>query len=145
MAAPKSSTPRPVRPSRPKRRFTLAHANSTLPLVTRIVRDVVQTHGQVLSLQAELERLTSAREQAAAQSRLDEAVNRLEDYVDELGDVGCELKDYQLGLIDFVGRHQRRDVYLCWKLGEDRIGYWHEIEAGYAGRQPIATLREDAE
>ena len=145
MAAPKSSTPRPVRPSRPKRRFTLAQANSTLPLVKRIVGDVVRTHGQVLRLQAELERLTAGKEQAAAQSRLDEAVNHLEDYVDELSDVGCELKDYQLGLIDFVGRHQRRDVYLCWKLGEDRIGYWHEIEAGYAGRQPIATFKEEAE
>jgi len=74
-----------------------------------------------------------------------EAVNHLEDYVDELTDVGCELKDYQIGLIDFVGRHQRRDVYLCWKLGEERIGYWHEMNAGYAGRQPISTLQEDAE
>ena len=145
MPAPKSSNARPVRPSRPKRRFTLAQANSTLPLVKRIVSDIVKTHGQVLRLQADLERLTAARDQAAAQTQLDQAVNHLEDYVDELADVGCELKDYQSGLIDFVGRHQRRDVYLCWKLGEDRIGFWHELEAGYAGRQPIATLKEETE
>jgi hypothetical protein len=144
MAGPKSSTPRPVRPSRPKRRFTLAQANSTLPLVKRIVADIVRTHGLVLKCQAELERQTAARDQAATQSRLDQAVNHLEDYVDELSDVGCELKDYQVGLIDFVGKHQRRDVYLCWKLGEEKIGYWHEIEAGYAGRQPISTLKEEA-
>ena len=143
MAGPKSSTPRPVRPSRPKRRFTLAQANSTLPLVKRIVTDIVRTHGLVLKCQADLERQAGAKDQAATQSRLDEAVNHLEDYVDELSDVGCELKDYQVGLIDFVARHQRRDVHLCWKLGEERIGYWHEIEAGYAGRQPIATLREE--
>ena len=142
MAGPKSSTPRPVRPSRPKRRFTLAQANSTLPLVKRIVGDIVRTHGLVMKCQAELERQAASKE---AQGRLDHAVNHLEDYVDELSDVGCELKDYQVGLIDFVGRHQRRDVYLCWKLGEERIGYWHEIDAGYAGRQPIATLKEDAE
>ena len=145
MAGPKSSTPRPVRPSRPKRRFTLAQANSTLPLVKRIVGDIVRTHGLVLKYQGELERLTSSKDPSATQSRLDDAVNHLEDYVDELTDVGCELKDYQVGLIDFVGRHQRRDVYLCWKLGEERIGYWHEINAGYAGRQPISTLKEDAE
>ena len=144
MAGPKSSTPRPVRPSRPKRRFTLSQANSTLPLVKRIVGDIVRTHGQVLRFQAELEKF-NGKEQAAAQTRLDEAVNHLEDYVDELADVGCELKDYQLGLIDFVGRHQRRDVHLCWKLGEERIAYWHEIDAGYAGRQPIASLKEDPE
>jgi hypothetical protein len=142
MAGPKSSTPRPVRPSRPKRRFTLAQANSTLPLVKRIVGDVVRTHGLILKYQADLERQAMNKE---TQSRLDEAVNHLEDYVDELSDVGCELKDYQIGLIDFVGKHQRRDIYLCWKLGEDQIGYWHEIEAGYAGRQPIATLREEAD
>ena len=145
MPGPKSSTPKPVRPSRPKRRFTVAQANSTLPLVKRIVGDVVRTHGLILRLQAELEKLSAGKEQAATQGRLDEAVNHLEDYVDELTDVGCELKDYQVGLIDFVGRHQQRDVYLCWKLGEERIGYWHEIEAGYAGRQPISTLKEEAQ
>jgi hypothetical protein len=142
MAGPKSSTPRPVRPSRPKRRFTLAQANSTLPLVKRIVGDIVRTHGLVLKYQAELERQSAGKD---AQRRLDEEVNHLEDYVDELSDVGCDLKDYQIGLIDFVGKHQRRDVYLCWKLGEDRIGYWHEIDAGYAGRQPIASLKEEAD
>jgi len=145
MPGPKSSTPRPVRPSRPKRRFSLAEANSTLPLVKRIVGDIVRTHGLVLKYQGELERSSTSKDPSATQSRLDDAVNHLEDYVDELTDVGCELKDYQIGLIDFVGRHQRRDVYLCWKLGEERIGYWHEMNAGYAGRQPISTLKEDAE
>jgi hypothetical protein len=142
MAGPQSFTPRPVRRSRPKRRFTLAQANSTLPLVRRIVGDIVKTHGLVLRLQAEMEHAAGAREQAATQSRLDESVTRLEDFVDELSEVGCELKDYQVGLIDFVGRHQSRDVYLCWKLGEEKIGYWHEMNAGYTGRQPVSTLKE---
>jgi hypothetical protein len=142
MPAPQSFTPRPVRASRPKRRFTLAQANSALPLVRRIVGDIVKTHGLVLRLQAEMDRAGGAGEQAATQTRLDESVGRLEDFVDELTEVGCELKDYQVGLIDFVGRHQSKDVYLCWKLGEEQIGYWHELNAGYAGRQPISTLKE---
>lgn len=142
MPGPQSFTPRPVRPSRPKRRFTIAQANSALPLVRRIVGDIVKTHGLVLRLQAEMERAPGAREQAATQSKLDESVTRLEDFVDELSEVGCELKDYQVGLIDFVGKHQARDVHLCWKLGEEQIGYWHEINAGYAGRQPISSLKE---
>ena len=141
MPGPQSFTPRPVRPSRPKRRFTVAQANSALPLVRRIVGDIVTTHGLILRLQAEMDK-ASGKEQAATQGRLDQSVGKLEDYVDELGEVGCELKDYQVGLIDFVGRHESRDVYLCWKLGEEKIGYWHEINAGYAGRQPIATLKE---
>jgi hypothetical protein len=141
MAAPQSFTPRPVRPSRPKRRFTLAQANSALPLVRRIVGDIVKTHGMILRLQAEMDR-ASGKEQAAAQTRLDQSVGRLEDYVEELTEIGCELKDYQVGLIDFVGRHDSRDVYLCWKLGEETIGYWHEINTGYAGRQPVSSLKE---
>ena len=144
MPGPQSFTPRPVRPSRPKRRFTLAQANSALPLVRRIVGDIVKTHGLVLRLQADIEKANNARDQAATQTKLDESVTRLEDYIEELSEVGCELKDYQVGLIDFVGRHQTRDVYLCWKLGEEKIGYWHEMNAGYAGRQPVSTLKEPA-
>ena len=141
MPGPQSFTPRPVRPSRPKRRFTLAQANSALPLVRRIVGDIVKTHGLILRLQAEMDR-ASGKEQATAQGRLDQSVGRLEDFVDELTEVGCELKDYQVGLIDFVGRHESRDVYLCWKLGEEKVAYWHEMNAGYAGRQPVSTLKE---
>jgi len=144
MAGPQSFTPRPVRPSRPKRRFTLAQANSALPLVRRIVGDIVKTHGLILRLQAEIERAPNAREQASVQTQLDLSVGRLEDYVEELTEVGCELKDYQVGLIDFIGRHQARDVYLCWKLGEEQIAYWQEMNAGYAGRQPVASLKETA-
>jgi len=141
MPGSQSFTPRPVRPSRPKRRFTLSQANSALPLVRRIVGDIVKTHGLILRLQAEMDQ-ASGREQATAQGHLDESVGRLEDFVDELSEVGCELKDYQVGLIDFIGRHESRDVYLCWKLGEEQIAYWHELNAGFGGRQPIATLKE---
>ena len=143
MPGPQSFTPRPVRPSRPKRRFTLAQANSALPLVRRIVGDIVKAHGMVLRLQAEMDKV-AGKEQAATQGQLDTSVGRLEDFVEELSEVGCELKDYQVGLIEFVGRHESRDVYLCWKLGEEQIGFWHEINAGYAGRQPISTLKETA-
>jgi hypothetical protein len=148
-SAPQPLTPRSVRPSRPKRRFTLEQANSTLPLVKRIVRDIVRTHSEVLKCQQQLERAASARQQQRqqptpqeTQGQLERHMTRLEDYVDELTEVGCELKDYQMGLIDFTGRHQGRDVCLCWKLGEERIAYWHEIDVGFAGRQPVASLKE---
>lgn len=176
MAGPLFFTPRSVRPSRPKRRFTLAQANSTLPLVKRIVTDIVRVHGEAMRCQQQLEKLASRdsrasraagsakgagskggknagasgasgardpREQQAAQAGLESAMTRLEDYVDELTEIGCELKDYQLGLIDFTGRHKGHDVCLCWKLGEEKIAYWHECDAGFAGRQPVATLREE--
>jgi hypothetical protein len=150
-SAPQPLTPRSVRPSRPKRRFSLEQANSTLPLVKRIVRDIVRTHSEVLKCQQQLERATGARQQQRqqpaptpqeTQGQLERHMTRLEDYVEELTEVGAELKDYQMGLIDFIGRHQGHDVCLCWKLGEERIAYWHELDAGFAGRQPVASLKE---
>jgi hypothetical protein len=128
--------------SRPARRFTVALANKALPLVRRIVADIVKVNAQAVTLQDKLERMSEGKDAKALQSELDGRVTRLNELVDELGDVGCELKDYRTGLIDFVGRHKGRDVYLCWKLGEEKVGFWHEINGGYAGRQPVTTLVE---
>ncbi len=50
---------------------------------------------------------------------------------------GVELKGIDEGLIDFPSRRERRIVYLCWRLGEDCISWWHEIDTGFAGRQPL--------
>ena len=141
MAGPQFFTPRSVSPSRPRRRFTLEQANRTLPLVKRIVADIVRTHADAAKLQQKVER-GSKRDQPAIQTQLEAAMHRLEDYVDELSEVGCDLKDYQMGLIDFTGRHQGRDVCLCWRLGEERIFYWHELDTGFAGRQPVSVLQE---
>jgi len=141
MAGPQFFTPRSVRPSRPRRRFTLEQANKALPLVKRIAGDIVSTHGQAIQLQQDLER-AEAKRKSEFQSQLESALHRLEDLVDELSEIGCDLKDYQMGLIDFTGRHNGHDVCLCWKVGEEHIDYWHEIDSGYAGRQPVATLKE---
>jgi hypothetical protein len=160
MAAPKFSAPGSVRSSRPKRRFTLSDANRSLPLVKRIVGDIVNTHARAMKLQHELERhvttaagtkqtagagvaaLQQSPQNVTIQEQLDACMAKLEDFVDELSEVGCELKDYQTGLIDFVGRHEGRDVYLCWKLGEESITHWHELDSGFAGRQPVSKLKE---
>jgi hypothetical protein len=145
-AAPRNSTPDSVRPSRPKRRFSLEEANRSLPLVKRVVGDIVKTHALAMKLQHELERQGATKNSASAsmQAQLDASMTQLEDFVDELSEIGCELKDYQAGLIDFVGRHEGRDVYLCWKLGEERVTHWHELDSGFAGRQPVSKLREKA-
>jgi hypothetical protein len=51
--------------------------------------------------------------------------------------MGIKVKDLQVGLVDFPAWRDDHEVYLCWKYGEDDIQFWHEIEAGFAGRQPI--------
>ena len=142
MAASQNSPPKGPPAARVVRRFTLAQANSTLPLVRRIVGDIVQAHASASARRDDVERSTGTKEAAVAQQALEMAIERLEDLIDELEDVGAELKDYQNGLVDFVGRHEGRDVYLCWKLGEEAITHWHELDAGFAGRKPVALLHE---
>jgi hypothetical protein len=142
MPGPSFSTPRSVKPSVPKKRFTLIQANKTLPLVRRIVGDVVRTHEQALQLQAKLELVEDSKQTSAVQGELARTLEHLQSFVAELTEIGCEIKDYKSGLIDFVGKHQDREVYLCWRLGEDKIHFWHELSAGFAGRKPIATLVE---
>src|SRR3954470_5763601 len=105
MAAPKFSAPDSVRSSRPKRRFTLSEANRSLPLVKRIVGDIVKTHAQAMKLQHELERQVTAAAaskqggqtgvaavqqsppNATMQDQLDTCMNKLEDFVDELSEI----------------------------------------------------------
>lgn len=139
MAGSSSLTPKSVSPSRAPRRFTLDEANRTMPLVKRIVGDIVKIQQRGAELEIALA-AAPTRDQAAIQSELGRALERFQAYVKELSRVGCQLKDPKIGLIDFPGRHQDRDISLCWKLGEDRIGYWHEVDAGYAGRQPVNAL-----
>lgn len=142
MAGSQSTAPKKVHPSRAKKYFTLDEANRTLPLVRRVVGDIVRTHGLVSQLHSELEKCGAAAEQQQMQQDLEREVDRLHEYVDELTAIGCDLKDYQTGLVDFLGRHKGRNVCLCWKLGEEKVEFWHELQTGFAGRQPVATLEE---
>lgn len=63
--------------------------------------------------------------------------DRLRELIEEIQSQGCQVKDLNLGLVDFPTRYRGREVLLCWKIDEPFIAYWHEVEAGFAGRQPI--------
>jgi hypothetical protein len=127
--------------------FTVAEANRTLPLVSRIVRDVVSEHPrwrqlvaeyEVAALSAQPERGESPG-QARLQAEIDVVARRIDGYVHELSAVGCHLKNYEDGVVDFYCRHQSRLVFLCWRLGEDAITHWHELDGGFGGRHPIGA------
>src|SRR4051812_23958852 len=105
MAAPQFFTPQRAKASRPTRRFTLKEANRSLPLVKRIVADIVSQHTAATKPREMLNPLTAAKDIAATQTQLDDSITRLQDLVDELSEVGVELKDFERGLVDFVGRH----------------------------------------
>ena len=128
--------------------FTAAEANKALPLVRAIVGDIVaqfrtvNEHKQrLLSLKNQRRRPGAppdayAEETAQSQVDLEAEEAQLIAYIEELTRLGVELKGPD-GLCDFPSIRDGREVYLCWRLGEPDVRFWHEINAGFAGRQPL--------
>ena len=126
------------------RTFTVEQANRMLPLVRRIVRDIVDAHqAWQRSVRSYENAATWTRADAPSDhvTALENEVRRLaaeiESYLVELRELGVDFKGFEQGLVDFPGEREGRVVCLCWKLDEDEVGYWHEVSDGYAGRQPI--------
>ena len=131
----------------PVRHFTAEQADRMLPLVGRIVTDVVAGYRR-------WQDLVSAFELAAVRSTADHpdpdavllqreaqlAAAEIEGFLAELDALGVQCKSPDVGLVDFPTEHEGRTVYLCWRLGEPSVQYWHEIDAGYAGRRPLTLL-----
>ena len=64
-------------------------------------------------------------------------VETLREKLEEIQACGCVIKDVEAGLVDWLARHEGRDVYLCWKLGEPAVTHYHDLDAGFAGRRPL--------
>jgi hypothetical protein len=134
-----------------RKTFTVQQANATLPLVRAIVSDLVQLAKEVFDRRRRLTLLFEGRrrdasgpygeELAQIEEGLDRDTLQLQEYIEELEQVGVELKSATEGLVDFPAILEDREVYLCWKLGEPEVGYWHELEEGYQGRQPLPPSR----
>ncbi|QDU61936.1 hypothetical protein Pan216_28010 [Planctomycetes bacterium Pan216] len=133
----------------PKRLFTPEQANKMLPLVRRIAEDVSGAYRDLVTdyeackdiLSIDPETLTEGHREELddVKRRLEMKQARVAEYAEELDELGVLLKGEADGLLDFPCEHEGRVVFLCWKLGESQIRYWHEIEAGFRGRQPLWT------
>jgi hypothetical protein len=124
--------------------FTVEQANRTLPLVRRIVEDVVQQHRRWRETILELDLVAStagAGDPPERATQLERDANvlarELDSYQRELDALGIQLKDRRLGLVDFPSEMSGRLVLLCWRLGEPDVQFWHEVDSGFAGRQPL--------
>jgi hypothetical protein len=83
------------------------------------------------------------RELAEKRARRDQSRDRIKQAIEQLQEIGCVLKDLDEGLVDFPAMLDGREVYLCWKLGEERIGFWHGLDEGFAGRKPLEDDDDD--
>ena len=133
----------------PSRIFTLEQANATLPLVRAIATDLAQLSREVIERRERLSLLLAGRdatrqdlysqELAQINEELEKDGERLYGYVEELRQLGVEPKNGPEGLVDFPAMIDGRLVYLCWKLGEPEILHWHELDAGFRGRQSLVA------
>jgi hypothetical protein len=113
--------------------FTPAEARKTLPLVKNIVNDILQTTVGIRLIAKDLD---GKIEEDPTVKKLIADVNN---FMQELEEIGCFYKDwnFSIGLVDFPALIDEKEVFLCWKSDEDDIRYYHEIEAGFAGRKII--------
>ena len=130
------------------KRFTLTEAESLLPEIDSILREAVSLKAQYLEAE---EAIQSFAQRVAMQggvlvdratvmrnrAQRDRHGERLKAAVEKLHDFGCVIKDLDVGLVDFPTLFHGREVYLCWRMGEPGIGYWHGVDEGFAGRKQI--------
>jgi hypothetical protein len=132
----------------PPRHFTPAEVDALIPRLRAIMERVRSAHQQALAirdrLRAEQQRINFSGGGVVdqAQWRQDtEAAERarraLEKGLEQIHQLGGVPKDLELGLVDFPHLRRGEEVHLCWKYGEDAVGFWHGLTEGYAGRKPL--------
>lgn len=123
--------------------FTLHEANQALTVIRPLMDEVQAIRKKILANQPEA---WPAIEKSAgnggnrALSDMVQDFEQLDALIHQIQSTGAQIKDINTGLLDFSALKEGREVYLCWQFGEQDIAYWHEVDAGYAGRQPIETF-----
>ncbi len=132
-----------------RRYYTVESANQALPLVRVIVKDIVLKYREVVERKERLDRIRKpsrgrpqgedlySEEVSQVEADIERDLETLQGFVSELTALGIEMKDPARGLVDFYSIIDDREVYLCWLLGEDEVGHWHDLDAGFAGRQSL--------
>ncbi len=134
----------------PRRHFTVGEVEKLIPALERIFVRVLQLRAGLRAMEQKLDRagIRVTREEVLendtgpAEVRQAKAVFRgyyevLSETIDQVRALGGEVKDIEMGLVDFFGRRGKDEILLCWKLGEKQIGYWHAVDAGFSSRRPL--------
>jgi hypothetical protein len=129
------------------RYFTAEEANEALEEVRPLTEELVGHRRALAELQERQVALTARiagnggnvqpHEMQGVQERLDEALAGIARCVTRIHDLGALVKDLDQGLVDFPAQRGEENVLLCWRLGEEEIGFWHGLEEGFSGRKPL--------
>ncbi len=139
--------------------YTIDRANERLPEVRVILerlraqrRELIALRDELVARRSQAEATTPlqsgrrpppsdpAEEREAIRLRMRGIIDQMEAAVQQLIDWDITLRDIETGLIDFPALANGRQIWLCWRLGEEEIAWWHELEAGFAGRRPLVDL-----
>lgn len=130
------------------RRFTLAEAQNLIPRVDILLREAVSLKTDYQEAEGVIQTMARRvtlmggmivdRDQAVdAKNRRDAVAAKLRAVIEQVQEFGCLIKDLDTGLIDFPTLLRGVEVYLCWKLGESKIEFWHGVDEGFRGRKAI--------
>ncbi|HXY49511.1 MAG TPA: DUF2203 domain-containing protein [Terriglobales bacterium] len=137
------------------RTFTLEEAQSLLSTLESLLRSAIAAKQLIEQVDREFQEvahrvflnggtLVNVVHLARRKAEREKAVQRAKDAVAEINATGVQVKDLDIGLLDFPCRVDGEILLLCWKLGEDKIAHWHSPEEGFAGRKPIDDRIERA-
>jgi hypothetical protein len=136
--------------------FKRHEAEELLPVIGRFLEDAREQKRTLDSITAEISNaalrimmlggsLPPFAELNLKKAQREKVTEQLTQTINEIQQTGCLVKDLETGLVDFPSLRGGEEVYLCWKLGEARIGYWHGIEEGFAGRKPLDDSESEDE
>jgi hypothetical protein len=120
-----------------ERQFTVEEANALLPAVREALVRIRQARQVILEGGERVRQSATTNGGGREGKDYWEALASLRREVESLTEQGIILRDPESGLIDFPSRREGREVFLCWRLGEGDVAYWHGPEGGFAGRQPV--------
>lgn len=124
----------------PVRYFTIEEANALLPTIKPLMADLMERRAKCARLGrsvAELLRQLHVDIGGPVLSELAVEFMVIESLVSRIKETGCVVKSLEGGLVDFLAKIDGRDVYLCWRYGEESVAYYHELHTGFRGRQPL--------
>lgn len=130
------------------KRFTLPEAQRLIPEVDRLLREALDAKTEYQDAEQVIREFSEHvmmmggvmvdRDRAlTSRARRDDAASRLRESIEAVLETGCLVKDLDIGLVDFPTLLRGVEVYLCWKLGESGIAFWHGVDEGFRGRKPI--------
>jgi hypothetical protein len=123
---------------RMERVFTHAEASALLPRLTELLTALRDAHSASQDQPAEMDHHPVASNgSAAAAMRASGPFNEAQRLAADIDQLGVILRDPDTGLVDFAAVREDEPIYLCWRLGEERIGYWHPRDTGFRGRMPL--------